>query len=121
MKILRRTDYIFGMAHLNPQKSGLGSVIIWADHAGILREVSHRNVPRVKLSKGDLSVPISISSHPVLLAGNFKSRKHLKEFSEAIDYVARNHEIFNRHYNDTDFSFDDEALFDALRAKGEYQ
>ena len=121
-RIIKCSEDIFWMANLNPQKAGLGDIEIWADHGGIQRRVSHRDTPRVKKQKGDLSISVSISDQPKVLARN-KRVKHnkLSGFQPGIDYVARNYDIFLKHYNDTTFSFDDEALFQALRDRGEYK
>lgn len=45
----------------------------------------------------------------------------MEDIEEGIDYVSRNYDLFLKHFMDTDFSFDDEALFDALRERGEYR
>lgn len=121
-RVIKSSEAIFGMANLNPQKAGLGSIVIWSDHGGIARSVSHRNSPRVKMDKGDMSISVSISENPKVLAKNRKVKStRLQEFQPGIDYVARNYEIFLKHYNDTTFEFDDEDFFQALRDKGEYK
>lgn len=124
MKLYRRYSMssILGMSNLNPQKSGLGNIVIWSDHMGITRNVEH-NIPRIKLQIDDMSIVVSISDKPQLLSKNKKvsSKAKLSMFQEGIDYVARNYEIFLKHYMDTDFSFDDEDMFQALRDKGEYK
>lgn len=113
---------IFGMSNLNPQKSGLGNIVIWSDHSGISRNVEH-NIPRIKLQIDDMSIVVSISPNPEVLTKNKKvtSKVKLNMFSKGIEYVARNYDIFLKHYNDTDFSFDDEDMFNALRERGEYK
>ena len=113
---------IFGMSNLNPQKSGLGNIVIWSDHSGITRNVEH-NTPRIKLQIDDMSIVVSISPNPEILSKSKKvtSKAKLNMFSKGIDYVARNYDIFLNHYNDTDFSFDDEDMFNALRERGEYK
>lgn len=122
MKLLIDDYNIFGMANLNPQKSGLDNIVIWSDHGGIQRRVGHRNTPRVKLGIGRAEIVISISDHPKLLAKNKYVNSHiLSKFKPGIEYVSRNFEIFSKHFNDTTFEFDDEALFEALRKKGEYK
>lgn len=116
-------DKIFGITNLNPNKSGLG-VIIWAEHGGVSRNKSD-HVPRVMIGNNDDQIAVSIEAEPQVIAhNNWRSRYNhdmVKKLLKGIDYVGRNYEIFLAHYNDTDFSFDDEALFDALRAKHEYK
>lgn len=121
-KFIKSSESVFGMANLNPQKAGLGSIVIWSDHGGVSRSVSHRNSPRVKMDKGSMSISVSISEKPEILARNkYVKKNNLSEFQPGIDYVSRNHDIFLKHYMDVDFSFDDEDFFNALRERGEYR
>lgn len=120
MYILTETCDIFGMANLNPKKTKL-KLIIWADHSGIQRKVSHRNTPKVKIGNNDFRVSALISDKPVILDQSRKlkvSEQHNVE--DAMDYVAQNNDLFLKHYLDTDFNFDDEDLFNALRERGDY-
>jgi hypothetical protein len=122
-KYIKESESIFGMANLNPQKAGLGNIVIWADHGGIKRRVSHSGTPRVKMDKDEMSISVTIEAKPKVLEKNRKvtSQKKLSEFNRGIEYVARNWDIFLKHYMDTDFSFDDEDLFNALRDRNEYR
>lgn len=112
---------VFGMANLNPQKSGL-HVVIWSEQCGITRNKPD-NIPRVKIFTLDnQAVSVSIERPPKILAKS----KHLKKsdekyITEGIDYVGRNYDLFLKHYMNTDFSFDDEDLINALRQRGEYR
>lgn len=121
LKKVIRDGSVFGMANLNPKKTNL-SLVIWADHNGVSRKVLHHDTPRVKIGNNDYNVSVLISDNPKILA---KSRKlkssELDKVNEAIEYVARNNDIFLAHYFDTDFTFDDEDLFSALRDRGEYK
>lgn len=121
LKKVIRDGSVFGMANLNPKKTNL-SLVIWADHNGVSRKVLHHDTPRVKIGNNDYNVSVLISDNPKILA---KSRKlkssELDRVNEAIKYVARNNDIFLAHYFDTDFTFDDEDLFSALRDRGEYK
>lgn len=112
-------DHIFGMADVNPKKSGL-SVHIWSDHGGVKRKVAHKNTPRVKISKNDDEISVSIEPSPKILVGSIP-QKERKNFNEGIEYVGRNYDIFKQHYYDTTDDFDDEDLFDNLRSRGEYK
>lgn len=123
MKRVISSDYVFGMANLNPKKSGL-NVIIWADHAGVARNKSD-HIPRVKIGTSEASVSVSIEAEPQILAPKdwrsiFK-QSEIRDILEGISYVKRNYDIFLRHYNDTTFEFDDEDLYQALRDRGEYR
>lgn len=118
---IRNEDSIFGMANLNPQKSGL-PVVIWADHAGVQRYVSHNNIPRVKIGIDDHWVSVSISADPKILAqSNNIPANIMSKIQEGIEYVKRNYDVFLKHYMDTDFSFDDEDLFNELRDRKQYK
>ena len=112
---------IWGMSNLNPKRTNL-PVIIWADHSGVGRKVSHRGSPRVKLSQGDHEISISIEATPKIKAQtkNIPSNV-MKDLEKGIDYVARNYDLFLKHYLDTDFSFDDDDLKEALRERGDYK
>lgn len=122
MKKLLHQDNIFGMANLNPQRSGLHNIIIWSEHGGVSRKVSHNNTPRVKLGINEAKITVSISPEPKILARNkYVKKGMLSKFQPGIEYVARNYEIFLKHFNDTSFEFDDEDMFEALRSKGEYK
>ena len=121
MKRLINQDAILGMANLNPRRTNL-PVIIWADHNGVDRSVSHRNSPRIKISKDEHSVSVSIEEHPRILARtNDIPQNVMTMIQEGIDYVARNYDIFLKHYLDNDFSFDDDDLKEALRERGDYK
>lgn len=112
---------VFGMANVVPKRSGL-SVDIWSDHNGYMRNVSHRGTPRAKITSGDIVVSISIEEYPRILAKS-RNMKRSEETAirSAMNYVGRNYDIFLNHYMDSDFSFDDEDLFNALRERGEYR
>ena len=113
-------ETVFGMTNLVPKKTGL-SADIWSTHKGILRNVSH-NTPQVEISTPNCSVSVSIEPNPSIIAKSGELQKsEEKAIKEAIEYVGRNHDLLLKHYQDADDSFDDEALFNALRSRGEYQ
>lgn len=110
------------MANITKSKSGL-DVDVWSEHGGVIRNTSHKNTPRAKLSNNTYTISVSIEENPRILR---KPRKLSADnarriFSNGIDYVKNNYEIFLKHYNDVDDSFDDESLFNALREKGVYK
>lgn len=110
---------IFGMANLVSGKTQL-PVDIWSQHKGI--EESHRGTPKLKLSKQGAEMSIAIKEHPVIKAKSRKIKKSdIKDFNEGIEYVSRKYDLFLKHYYDVDDKFDDEALFNALRERGEYR
>ena len=86
---------VFGMANLNPKKTGL-SVVIWSEHAGIERKKKY-NDARVKLGLpgNGPSVSISIESEPKILARskNIKN-SDMKKIQKGIEYVGRNYDLF---------------------------
>ena len=110
------------MANVNKRRTGL-NVNIWSDGQGCTRNKPDV-VPRVKIVDGDDSVSVSISSNPEVLAPKTWRKKFKKStvdnIEEGINYVARNYDLFLKHYMDTDLSFDDSDLFDSLRERGDY-
>jgi len=119
-------EELFEMANIVPKKSGL-KADIWSDHKGVLRNKKD-NDRRVKISyTTDYSVSVSIEENPVILSVSSSLKKknsgspEWEEINKAIKYVGRNYDIFLKHYNGTDDSFDDEDLYNALRERGEYK
>lgn len=107
------------MANLNPNRSGL-PVIIWADHGGASRKVRH-NIPRVTIGINNYWASVSISEYPEILSHSRRMKKEeMNNIEKGIQYVARNYDLFLRHYNDTTWEFDDEELLTELRNRGEY-
>lgn len=121
-KWTHKSEDIFAMSNLNPKRTNL-PVIIWIDHSGVGRKVSHRESPRVKISKDDYEISVSIEEHPQIKAKSDSKipKVVMDDLQQGIDYVARNWDIFLKNYEDTDFSFDDDDLKDELRARGEYR
>lgn len=122
MKRFLHEEVIFGMSDLNPCKTGL-SVIIWADHSGVNRPVSHKNTPRVKIGKNFQEfATVSIEANPRILGRSKNLKKSdTKAIREGMDYVGKNHDLFLKHFMDTDGSYDDENLYEDLRSRGDYK
>lgn len=124
---MKRVDEIsetaFGMANLNPLKSGL-RVHILSNNQGVTRNKCN-GCPSVIIIEGKAAISVSIEKEPcVLNPKNWKKRFNnsiVTDFERAIQYVGRNFDLFQKHYNDIDGSFDDESLFSELRCRGEYQ
>lgn len=120
-RMILSQEEIWGMSNLNPKRTNL-PVIIWTDHNGVNRAVSHRESPRIKITKDDYSISVSIEAEPRILAyTNDIPVNVMKELRKGIEYVARNYDIFLKHCLDSDFSFDDDDLKDELRRRGEYK
>lgn len=122
-RYIRSQEYIEAMANVNKRRTGL-NVNIWSDGQGCTRNKPDV-VPRVKLVGDDASVSVSISADPQVLApktwkSKFK-KSFVKDVEDGIEYVARNHDLFMKHYMDRDLSFDDSDLFDSLRERGDYK
>ena len=108
------------MANLTPKRTGL-SVQIWADHSGFKRKKKDK-CPRVKLGKDNVSISISISENPVVLAKSGKIKKFDEnDFIEGEKYIAKNSDIFLKHYFDEDDLFDDDDLKQELKLRGYYK
>ena len=118
-KLIKNSNDRFGMTTLNPKKSGLDNIVIWSEHGGV---TNVKHTPSVKLSIEDMSISVSISQKPEIIAKSESVTNYrISEFDKGIKYVAQNYDIFLRHYNDTSFEFDDEDLFQALRDRGQYK
>ena len=63
-------EYIFGMCNLIPEETGISSEI-WSDHKGVIRKKSD-HTPRLKISKGNSEVSVSIEPKPKILARSKK-------------------------------------------------
>ena len=120
--IKSKEEHIFGMANITPRRSGVPADL-WSDHGGISRQVSHNHTPRVKVAYQDNEISISIEAQPKILAPKGKKipGSAMKYLQTGIDYVGRNYDLFLKHYMDTDDSFDDQDLFEALRERKEFK
>ena len=119
MKIFKHNS-IFGMANLVPKRTGL-SVNIWSEHNGCQRSIKH-NCPRVKISVDDASVEVSISDHSEILSrSRYIKKSEMLKLKLGMKYVERNSDLFLRHFNDVNDEFDDQDLFDALKARDEFR
>ena len=112
---------LFEMSNLIPKNTGL-SVDIWSDHKGVLDKYKH-NEPRVKIGKrGQFMISVSIEPKPkILVKSKGITKSQLKSSESPIEYDAKNYDLFIKHFNDTDDSFSDDDLKDALRERGYYK
>ena len=116
-----RPSRIIGMTDLNPKKTAL-PVVIWVDHNGISRSVSHRNTPRVKIGIDEAWASVTISSEPkVLTKSKNMKQSEWRAIQKGIDYIARNYDLFLKHYVDQTYDYDDDELKADLRTRGEYK
>ena len=120
--IRSETEHIFGMTNITPRRSGIPADV-WSDHGGVSRQVSHNHTPRVKISYQDTEISVSIEAEPRILAPKGKKipTNIMKYLQTGIDYVGKNYDLFLKHYFDTDDSFDDQDLFEALRERNEFR
>ena len=116
-------DYIMAMANVNKRRTGL-NVNIWSDGQGCLRNKPDV-IPRVKIVGDEGSVSASIEEDPKVLAPKGWKKKFKKstvdDIEEGLKYLKRNYDLFLKHYQDTDLSFDDGDLFSSLQERGEYK
>lgn len=110
-------DFLSG---LTPKRTGL-NVTIWSDHGGIL-SIS-KDIPFVKLGKKcKFDVTITIERKPKILDESKSiTKSEMLDIEEAMKYVGRNYDLFLKHFNDIDDSFDDDDLKAALVKRGEYK
>lgn len=121
IKYVNEAMNLIEMANITKRKSNL-TCDVWSEHSGVLRNNTHSE-PRVKLTKDNTGISVSIEQEPRILAlPNGQSEDKLRRiFNDGIAFVGRNYDILLKHYLDTDDSFDDEDLFNALRERGEYK
>ena len=120
MKIKRcGTTELNEMASLSIRRTQL-PVVIWSEHNGKSRKTEH-NETRVKIGNADFWATVSIEKTPRILARSSDIKiSELNKIRAGMKYVGRNHDLFLKHWEDSDFLFDDEDLFNALRQRGEY-
>lgn len=113
-------ESLFKMTNLTPKRTGL-KVVIWSEQQGFTRNKPD-NEKRFKIDGNDFSLSLSLEEKPKILAQSGKIKQSDKSaIKEAIDYVARNLDLFLKHYNSTPFEFDDDDLKEALRERGDYK
>lgn len=121
-KYIRKTP-IMAMASIHKAHTGL-KFNIWSDGEGVLRNKSDK-LPRVKFIYNNVEISVTIEPNPrVLRPLSWKKKfkqEEIKAIEDGLEYVGRNWDILLKHYNDTDGTFDDAALFDELRNRGEYK
>ena len=119
-KHVNKVEHIFGMANIHAKRTGL-SVNIWAEYGGVARKAKHK-LPRLKVGiPGGSEVSATIEPVPVIVAKTSNIKKSdMRAIQEGLDYVGRNHDLFNLHYMDTEGDFDDMWLMLALKSRGEF-
>lgn len=118
-RLVKENERVFGMTNLVPRRTGL-SCYIWADGTGESRNVPH-SIPRVELKKDNYRISVSIEPNPIALAAPSDIPHNVMEsFKEAMKYVGRNWDLFLKHYNSENDSYDDTDLTDDLRSRGEF-
>lgn len=123
--ILEEYDKLCEMTNLTPKRTNL-SVEIWSDHGGIARQVEH-NEPRAKVGPNQstsYSVTLTKDCHVIATQKDKFNREQkdvIKAMKQAMRYIARNLDLFIKHYEDTTDEFDDDDLKDVLRERGEYK
>lgn len=112
-------------ATLSNKRTGL-KVDIWSkwNVAEITKEAPNIIIGRAEYWNRYIIV-VTISSNPKIIAKTPNITEEQKqELEEGIKYVARNYDLFLKHYNNdgsNETGFDDEDLINALKEKGEYK
>lgn len=121
IELTKNAQPLFEMADLIPKDTGL-EVNVWSDGQGVLGNYKHKT-SRVKIGKrGQFMISVSIESKPkILVKSKGITKPQLKSCESAIEYVGKNYDLFLKHFNDTDDSFSDDDLKDALRERGYYK
>lgn len=120
-KLLYEHNILMEMANLSAKRTGL-KVSIWSDGDGIHRNVGHNN-HRIKIGKtGQFSVSVTIEKEPRILASSKNiSDSDMNKIKDAMKYIGRNCDLFEKHYSSTEDVYDDDDLKDDLRKRGEYK
>ena len=121
IELTKNAQPLFEMANLIPKNTGL-EVNVWSDGQGVLDNYKHKK-PRVKIGKrGQYMISVSIESKPkILVKSKGITKSQLKSCQSAIEYVGKNYDLFLKHFNDTNDSFSDDDLKDALKERGYYR
>lgn len=109
-------------ATLSNKRTGL-QVDIWSkwNVSEITKEAPNIIIGRAEYWKRYIIV-VTISPNPKIIAKTPNITEEQKqELEEGIKYVARNYDLFLKHYNNGGNYFDDEDLINALKEKGEYK
>lgn len=109
-------------ATLSNKRTGL-QVDIWSkwNVAEITKEAPNIIIGRAEYWNRYIIV-VTISSNPKIIAKTPNITEEQKqELEEGIKYVARNYDLFLKHYSNDGNYFDDEDLINALKEKGEYK
>ena len=112
-------------AMLSIRRTGL-KVNIWSkwDFVKISKEKPNIIIGRAEYWNRYIIV-VTISPNPKIIAKTPNITDEQKqELEEGIKYVARNYDLFLKHYNNdgnNGAGFDDEDLINALKEKGEYK
>lgn len=111
---------IFTMSNLSPKRTGL-KCYIWIDDTGSSRNTKH-NTPRVKISKDDYEISVSIDENPKILAKN-KDIPHsvMKYMKESMEYVSKVHDILLKYFKDGGINYDTQDMFYELRDRGYFK
>ena len=112
-------------AMLSIRRTGL-KVNIWSkwDFTKISKEKPNIIIGRAEYWKRYIII-VTISPNPKVIAKTPNITEEQKqELEEGIKYVARNYDLFLKHYTNNgnnEAGFDDEDLINALKEKGEYK
>lgn len=67
-------------------------------------------------------IVVTLSPTPQVIAQTQNiTDEQMQDLKAGMEYVARNYDLFLKHYNNADAGFDDDDLIDALKEKGEYK
>lgn len=112
-------------ATLSNKRTGL-QVDIWSkwNVSEITKEAPNIIIGRAEYWNRYIIV-VTISPNPKIIAKTPNITEEQKqELEEGIKYVAKNYDLFLKHYNNdgnNEAGFDDEDLINALKEKGEYK
>lgn len=105
-------------ATISAKRTGL-NVNIWSKW-NMSKEKPHIIIGKAEYWNRYIIV-VTLSPTPQVIAQTKNiTDEQMQDLKAGIEYVARNYDLFLKHYNNAGAGFDDDDLIEALKEKGEY-
>lgn len=107
---------------ISAKRTGL-KVDIWSKWSA---SENSKEQPHIIIGKAEYwnryIIVVSLSPTPTIIAQTPNiTDEQMQDLKAGIEYVARNYDLFLKHYNNAGAGFDDDDLIEALKEKGEYK
>lgn len=108
-------------ATVSAKRTGL-NIDIWSKWSASEKS---KEQPHIIIGKAEYwnryIIVVTLSPTPTIIAQTPNiTDEQMQDLKAGIEYVARNYDVFLKHYNNAGSGFDDDDLIDALKEKGEY-